>query len=153
MNAPAMSESGPDARVCVLTPKGRGAVSVVRVWGPRALETTDSAFRPARGARLAETIPGRLRLGRMGEGQGDEVVAVVVGSDPPEVEVHCHGGPAPVALVVAALVAAGAEWRQPVAWVRQRSRSAVAAEAEVDLARAPTVRVAEIPPGAGPGCA
>jgi tRNA modification GTPase len=137
--------SGPAAaRVCVLTPEGRGAVSVVRVWGPRALEVADAAFRPLRGARLSEIAPGRLRLGRMGAGLGDEVVAVVVETEPPEIEVHCHGGPAPVALVVEALVAAGAERRQPVAWVRHASRSAVAAEAEVDLARAPTVRTAEI---------
>jgi tRNA modification GTPase len=128
----------------VLTPEGRGAVSVVRVWGPRALEVADTVFRPARGEGLARSRPGRLRLGRIGAGLGDEVVAVVVGGSIPEVEVHCHGGPAPVALVVEALVAAGAERRQPVAWVRHASRSAVSAEAEVDLARAPTVRTAEI---------
>lgn len=141
---------GNPTRVCVLTPEGRGAVSVVRVWGPRALEIADAAFRPARGDRLAGTRPGRLRLGRMGKGAGDEVVAVVIGDDrgvgPPEVEVevHCHGGPAPVALVVEALVALGAERRQPVAWVRHAARSTIAAEARVDLARAPTVRTAEI---------
>jgi tRNA modification GTPase len=49
-----------------------------------------------------------------------------------------------VALVVEALVAAGAELRRPVAWVRHAARSAVTAEARVDLARAPTVRSAEI---------
>jgi tRNA modification GTPase len=49
-----------------------------------------------------------------------------------------------VALVAEALVALGAERRQPVAWVRQGARSTIAAEAQVDLARAPTVRTAEI---------
>jgi tRNA modification GTPase len=80
----------------------------------------------------------------MGHGLGDEVVAVVVDGEPPEVEVHCHGGPAPVALVVEALVATGAERRQPVAWVRHGARSVIAAEAQVDLARVTTVRTAEI---------
>ena len=80
----------------------------------------------------------------MGAGLGDEVVAVVVAADPPEVEVQCHGGPAAVALVVDDLVARGAERRQPVAWVRHAARSLIEAEAEVDLARAPTVRTAEI---------
>ncbi|MGE5756449.1 MAG: GTPase, partial [Planctomycetaceae bacterium] len=141
-----MTELQYPTRVCVLTPEGRGAVSVVRVWGSRGLEVADAAFRPVRGARLADAPPGRLRLGRMGAGPGDEVVAVVVAGagERPEVEVHCHGGPAPVALVVEALVAAGAERRQPVAWVRHEARSTIAAEAQVDLARAPTVRAAEI---------
>src|SRR5947209_8228098 len=105
----------PGARVCVLTPDGRGAVAVVRVWGPKALEIADASFRPVRNPRLAETPAGRLRFGRMGAGLGDEVVAVVVDRDPPEVEVHCHGGPAAVELVVEALVARGAERRRPVA--------------------------------------
>jgi tRNA modification GTPase len=131
-------------RVCVLTPEGRGAVAVVRVWGPNALEVVDTVFRPRRAISLARTAHGRLRLGRIGEGIGDEVVAVIVERNPPEVEIQCHGGPAPLAMVVDALEAAGAERRQPVAWVRHASRSAVAAEAEVDLARAPTVRSAEI---------
>src|SRR5690242_17245358 len=77
-------------RVCVLSPQGRGAVAVVRVWGPGSLEVADAAFRPARGIRLADSPVGRLRLGRMGAGLGDEVVAVVVAGDPPEVEIHCH---------------------------------------------------------------
>src|SRR5947208_2562147 len=94
----------PPARVCVLTPEGRGAVAVVRVWGPRALEIADTVFRPARGGRLAETPPDRPRFGRAGAGPGDEVVAVVVAGPTPQVEIHCHGGPAPVALVVEALV-------------------------------------------------
>ena len=63
---------------------------------------------------------------------------------PPEVELHCHGGPGAVAMVVQTLVAAGAESRRPVAWVRHQARSLIAAEAMVDLARAPTVKTAEI---------
>lgn len=132
------------ARVCVLTSQARGALAVVRVWGPRALDVADTAFRPARWIRLSATEPGRPRFGRVGAGLGDEVVAVVLRGEPPEVEVHCHGGPAPLALVVEAMVAAGAERRQASAWVRHGARSAVAAQARVDLARAPTLRTAEI---------
>jgi tRNA modification GTPase len=71
-------------------------------------------------------------------------VAVVIASDPPEVEIHCHGGSAAVALVVDALVARGAQRRQPGAWARHAGGSAIEAEALVDLARAPTLRTAEI---------
>ncbi len=139
-----MSLARAGARVCVLTPQGRGAVAVVRLWGPLALAVADAAFRPRRGPSLAETSPGRLRLGRMGAGIGDEVVAVVIASEPPEVEVYAHGGAAAVALVAEALVGEGAEMRRPVAWVRHDARYAIAAEARVDLVRAPTVRTAEI---------
>jgi tRNA modification GTPase len=137
-----------------LTPDGRGAVAVVRVWGPGALAVADAAFRPARtqSPSLAATPAGQLRLGRIGSGLGDEVVAVVLapaggsvdsGAEV-EVEIQCHGGAAAVGLVVDALVRQGAERRQPVAWVRHSARLAIEAEAQVDLARAPTLRAAEI---------
>ncbi|SIO12943.1 tRNA modification GTPase [Singulisphaera sp. GP187] len=134
----------PVARVCVLTPEGRGAIAVVRVWGPQAIDVANRAFRPIRGSSLAQSAPGRLRFGRVGADLGDEVVAVVVSANPPEVEIHCHGGSAALALVVNALETEGAERRQPVAWIRHASRSAVAAEADVDLMRAQTTRTAEI---------
>jgi tRNA modification GTPase len=138
----------PPARVCVLTPAARGAVAVVRVWGPRALEVAGAAFRPARGGPLSADAIGVPRFGRAGAGLGDEVVAVVVGGavagGPPEVELHCHGGPAPVELVVEALVAAGAERRRPLAWVRHAAGRAVEAQARADLARATTLRAAEV---------
>src|SRR5206468_2415111 len=97
----------PAPSIAVVTAPGRGAIALVRAWGEGALGVVDSAFRPARGGRLADSPPGRLRVGRIGAGLGDELVAVVIGGDPPEVEVQCHGGPAPVALVVEALVAGG----------------------------------------------
>src|SRR4051794_23591241 len=98
-------------RVCVLTPEGRGAIAVVRVWGPGAVAIAGAAFRPERGWSLAWSQPGRLRYGRIGAGVGDEVVAVVVGGVNLQVEIHCHGGAAAVAMVVQALEEAGAERR------------------------------------------
>jgi tRNA modification GTPase len=47
-------------------------------------------------------------------------------------------------MVIEALVGLGAERRQPSAWVRHAARTAIEAEALVDLARAPTLRTAEI---------
>ncbi len=130
----------------VLTAPGRGAIAVIRVWGPGAVAVADSAFRPVRGRRLAETPPGRLRVGRIGAGLGDEVVAVVIdeGGRPPEVEIQCHGGPAAIALVVEALGAAGAKTRSQRAWARHSAGSSLRAEASLALGSAPTVRVAEV---------
>ena len=128
----------------MLTPPGRGAIGVVRVWGAGAVETVDALFRPARGGSLSSSEPGALRFGRLGAGEGDEVVAVITGDDPPEVEVHGHGGSAAIALVVGAFVRAGVEVRQPSAWVRRAAGSVIEAEARVDLTLATTLRGAEI---------
>jgi tRNA modification GTPase len=127
-----------------LTGEGRGAIAVIRIWGARAIEVADAVFRPNRGLRLAETPPGRLRLGRIGEGPGDEVVAVVLKSETPAVEVQCHGGEAAVALVVAALEAAGAERCGQLDLAACLSGDSLAATALDLLARAPTVLTAEI---------
>lgn len=137
----------PPAYAALLTPEGRGAIAVVRVWGPGALEVADHAFRPLKGRRLAETKAGRTRLGRMGTGEGDEVVAFVVPEEPgrpPEVEVHGHGGVAAVAMVMEALRASGAEIRTSSDWLAWSSVSRLSFEARVDLPRAGTVRVAEM---------
>ncbi len=129
-------------RVAVLTGEGPGAVGVVRVWGEGALAVADAAFRPHRGGGLAATPAGRPRVGRVGSGVGDEVVAIVLSGSPPEVEIQGHGGPAAITMVLDALVAAGAEPARPSAWVRHASGSRLRAEAILDLPRAATLRAA-----------
>ena len=133
------------ARVAELSAPGRGAVATLRIWGPAALAVASAAFRPSHSARsLARTPVDRPRVGRIGAGVGDEVVAVVLALDPPEVQVQCHGGPAAVALVRDALVAAGAQPASPRAWARHSTGSTLRADAAVALAHAATARVAEI---------
>jgi len=138
----------PRARACVLTPKGRGAIAVIRIWGSDALLVADQVFRPAQGPPLARTRPGQPRYGRAGDATGDEVVALILPHpnqpDLLDVEFQCHGGASAINLVMAALEAAGAERRQPVAWVRHAAASPIQAEAEVDLAQAQTLKTAEI---------
>jgi len=130
----------------LLTAAGRGAIAVVRVWGPRAVEVADLIFRPNGSFRLAQCRDGRLRLGRIGEGLGDEVVAVKVHTEPPIVEFQCHGGTAAVALVLQSLEKAGAQpadIRSP-GGIQAETSDPIAALALVDLARAPTLPTAEI---------
>ena len=129
-------------RVAVLTGEGPGAVAVVRVWGEGALAVADAAFRPHRGAGLATTMPGRPRLGRVGIGVGDEVVAIVLPGDRPEVEIQGHGGSAAVAMVLEALIGAGASRARASAWVRHAAGSRTRAEAQFDLPHAATARAA-----------
>jgi tRNA modification GTPase len=129
-----------------LTADGSGAIAVVRLWGPKAIEVAAAAFRPNHGGPLAPRTAGRLRLGRIGHGAGDEVVAVVLGGEVPIVEIHCHGGAAAVALAMDALEAAGARRCDTarVADAASASSDPLAALALFDLARAQTIRTAEI---------
>jgi tRNA modification GTPase len=141
---PGVSARQGGAFVGRLTAPGRGAIAVLRVWGPSAVAIADAVFRPHRGARLAETPRGQLRLGRIGHGIGDEVVAVVLGGDPPAVEVQCHGGAAAITLVCEALHAAGATLAEETRIVGQISHDPITRDALADLALAPTVATAEI---------
>ena len=133
-------------RVCVLTASARGALGVVRIWGPRAVEVADLAFKPAKAQGLAQGPRDRPRFGRVGVGQGDEVVAVIHGDGtaPPEVEFHCHGGPEPIALVLSAVIDRGAERSTPSGWLTRSDDCPITSEAMADLANAPTLRSSEI---------
>jgi tRNA modification GTPase len=132
------------AFVCVLTPDGRGAIAVVRVWGPDAIDVTNAVFRSYGKFKLAQTAPGRLRLGRIGDALGDEVVAVVLEAAVPTVEVQCHGGTTAVELVVSAFEKAGAQRCKSWQVTEQAANDRLAAEALNDLPHALTLLTAEI---------
>ena len=128
----------------VLTADGRGAVAVVRIWGPSAVGLVDSLFRPHRGAALGLTPTGRLRFGRAGVGVGDEVVAVRIEGATPTVEIHCHGGIAAIASVTRSLEDAGAVRHVDDSHGDETIADRIRALASEDLAAAPTLRTAEI---------
>ncbi|QDV37493.1 GTPase [Tautonia plasticadhaerens] len=130
----------------LLTAESRGAIAVIRIWGDGAVAVADAAFRPNRGPSLAASPTGRPRVGRVGEGTGDEVVAVVVdGHDGhPEAEIQCHGGPAAVSLAVEAVVVAGAARRASESWLTRRAPTTIRAQAEYELGFAETGRSAMI---------
>ncbi len=130
-------------RAAVVTPAGAGAIAVALVWGERALAVVDAVFLPSSGASLAATRPGRPRLGRLGrEGLGDQVVVVVEG--PCAVEIQCHGGCAAPRAVMRALAQAGAMAVESDLAVIQTAASAIQAQANLDLARAATLKSAQI---------
>lgn len=139
-----MNQPANGASTAVLTADGRGAIAVVRIWGPDAVQVADAAFRPRRGRRLALSPRGRPRVGRIGASLGDEVVAILTRDEPPEVEVQCHGGPAAVALVLDALRGSGAIVVEAERWLARHGPARVTCEAALDLTRASTVAAAEI---------
>lgn len=138
-----MTVSGRDATThsAVLTSRGRGAVAVVVVWGPRATEVLRSRFLAASVGwerRPAES----LCLGRWGGPEGEEVL--VRRKHEHEVEVHCHGGNAAVEALLASLADAGAPPAAAQAWREIRVADPIRRAAEADLSQAPTERTAAI---------
>jgi tRNA modification GTPase len=91
----------------VLTPSGRGAIATIRVSGARAMsivsELLQTGSRPALANRPARTIV----FGRWGDEAGEELVASCLHAE--QVEIHCHGGVAAVARIVADLERCGCE--------------------------------------------
>lgn len=146
-------DSGTSASI--LTADGPGAIAVVRVWGPRAIEAADSLFRPARPPSLLATRPGRPRFGTFGPDPGEEVVVIVLPASPPSLEIHCHGGFAAVRRVCDLL---GAEipsgWtplafripdgREGPSYAINIAETDLAFEAQAALMHATTLRVAQI---------
>ncbi|NLS95935.1 MAG: GTP-binding protein [Planctomycetaceae bacterium] len=134
----------PPLRVVLLTPPGRGAVATVRVEGSGACERVDLRFEAASHRVVAELAGHRLAFGRfrLGEGVYDEVI--VRRPEKNVVEIHCHGGPAVVERLMAALVAEDGERISPEAWIRSVHSSPIVAAAHSALGRATTLRAAAV---------
>lgn len=110
-----------DTIVAIATAPGRGALAIVRMSGPRALEI---------GERLVRPWPPEARhatLGRVSDSRGellDEGIVVFyrapasfTGED--AVEITTHGGPIAPASIAAALVAEGARPAEPGEFTRR----------------------------------
>jgi tRNA modification GTPase len=109
---------GTDTIAALATPYGAGAVAVVRMSGPQAVEIGDRVFRGRR--PVAEVPSGRVSHGRI-ERDGvvlDEVLLTVfraprsyTGED--TVEISGHGGVVVAQSVLQALLGAGARMAEP----------------------------------------
>jgi tRNA modification GTPase len=137
-----------DTYAACLTPAGAGAIATIALWGPRAWDVVRELFQSR--ARTSPKLPaaaetGRIWLGRLGEAVSEEVVLSVRRTEPaPLVEVHCHGGPEVVRLLLETFAARGVRrsaWQDLDRWITgDRLRSLAAAA----LVRAHTVRTAAI---------
>jgi len=82
--------------VSVLTAVSAGAIAVVQVAGPAALQIAETLFRPRSGKRFSEYRPGCLAYGDVRDGAGrliDDGLALRGGSDRRQwVQIHLHGG-------------------------------------------------------------
>ncbi|MEF2229314.1 MAG: tRNA uridine-5-carboxymethylaminomethyl(34) synthesis GTPase MnmE, partial [Pseudodesulfovibrio sp.] len=104
-----------DTIAAVATPPGEGGVGIVRVSGPQSRALALALFR-AKNPAFADFTPYRMHYGRLLDREGrvlDDVLAVFMpgpnsftGED--VAELHCHGGRAVLAAVLAELTARGA---------------------------------------------
>ena len=91
----------------VLTPPGRGGIAVIRCSGPDCERVLRACFRPTTDGAALPPV-GELAYGHIADADGrplDEVI--LCRAAPAAWEVNCHGGPAAVAAVCAALSALG----------------------------------------------
>jgi len=148
--------------VACLTPAGTGAIAVLAVRGPQALDVVALLFL-ASGGRQPPVVSARtgfadhggltpparqercFYLGKFGEEAKDDVVLVVKQVEPvPWVELHCHGGREVVKLLIETLQRHGV---REITWseflIRSES-STLRGAALAQLAQARTVRTAAI---------
>lgn len=130
-----------NATCSLLTPAGRGAVAVVEVAEADRESVVDGLFVAASGQQLARQPFDTIRFGRWGGEQGEEVVVV---RRRQAVEIHCHGGRAASAAILANLVARGARNLTPQEWLIGREPSLIRRAAHQALQQATTQRVALI---------
>ncbi len=141
----------PTVRAALLTPAGRGGITVVAVVGPGALRAVWRRFRPKSGVTGGQARPGKLYYGHFTDGRGepiDEVLVAVLSAEPEQVEVNCHGGIVPSQLVLRELAGLGVEvisWAQlpPEAHLTPGA-DLIQREAHQALVHAPTARAAEM---------
>jgi tRNA modification GTPase len=94
--------------VACLTPPGAAAIATLAVRGPQAWEVVRSLFRPRSGPPPMELAPERFAVGWLGQELADEVVVAIKRREPvPWVEIHCHGGPQVIRLLIEQLQAHG----------------------------------------------
>ncbi|MGD9858009.1 MAG: GTPase, partial [Planctomycetaceae bacterium] len=127
--------------VRVLTPAGRGAVATLRVRGDlRFLDEPPPLFRAAHQQPVSQLPLGRVTFGAWGAPPGEEVV--LCRTTDTELEIHCHGGAAAVARIVADLTAQGCQV-SGTAFDEGADRDLLDWECRRAVSRATTLRTAD----------
>ena len=143
VSASSSNASSPTA--ALLTPRGRGAVATIQLHGDVSLLDNGDAplFQAANGQLAANQPLQRIVFGRWGSTQDgqppEEIVVCRTASD--TVEIHCHGGDAASARILADLERRGCEIVTAFDLSKQRT-STFEAECLDAVSRAVTLRTA-----------
>ncbi|CAM2060325.1 tRNA modification GTPase MnmE [Desulfovibrionales bacterium] len=123
---PAANDGQNTTIAAIATPLGRSGIGIIRLSGPTSLSILSVLFRPSRG-NITDNEPWRLIHGTVHNLAGhllDDILAVYMpgprtytGED--VVELHCHGGPAILANVLATVLATGAVTAGPGDFTRR----------------------------------
>ncbi len=110
-----------DSTICALATPGHGAIAVIRVSGPAAIQITEVIFQSATsGKRLEEQEPNTIHFGTIRDGEEivDEILISLfkaphsyTGED--SIEISCHGSPYIQQKILELLVKQGAEPARP----------------------------------------
>ena len=131
-----------DSIAAISTPTGAGAIGVLRLSGPRAVEIAEKCFKPLGPKGLTDHAPRRLVYGDLLDREGRPIDRVLctysrgpasyTGED--TAELHCHGAPMVLSLGLEALFAQGARQAGPGEFTRRAFLNG-----KLDLAQAEAV--------------
>lgn len=131
-----------DTIAAISTPPGPGAIGVLRLSGPRAIQIAEQCFRPLGPRALGEHAPHALVYGDLLDRGGQPIDRILctysrgpvsyTGED--TVELHCHGSPMVLSLGLDALFARGARQAGPGEFTRRAFLNG-----KLDLAQAEAV--------------
>ena len=79
-----------ETSACVVTPAGRGGISVIVMRGPKSSRVLEKIFRPVKSHKNAP--PGALQLGSIID-NGREIDQAIVSRNGETIEINIHGGP------------------------------------------------------------
>lgn len=140
-----------DTIAAIATAVGVGGIGIVRISGKEALAVADRVFRSKSGMKVSEQPSYSARYGEVIDSESGEVIdeALALVMRAPRsytredvVELHCHGGPLPLSLVLQTVVKAGARVAEPGEFTQRaffNGRIDLAqAEAVCDIIRAQT---------------
>ena len=132
-----------DSTICALATAGHGAISIIRVSGPDAIQITETIFQSAaREKSLAEQAPNTIHFGTIHKGEEllDEVLVSLfraphsyTGED--SVEISCHGSPYIQQQILELLLSQGAEPARPGEFTQRAFLNG-----KIDLTQAEAVR-------------
>jgi tRNA modification GTPase len=140
-----------DTIAAISTPKGEGAIAIVRLSGDKAIEISDKLFRGVGGKRLMDVLSHTIHYGHLVDpktGLVAEEVMVSVMKGPKTftkedvVEINCHGGLVSVNRVLQLVLNNGAQLAEPGEFTKRAFLNGridlSQAEAVIDLIRAKT---------------
>jgi tRNA modification GTPase len=135
----------------IATAPGEGAIGIIRMSGPVAIEITDRFFRGINGKRAGDILSKQVAYGHIVDPDNEEIideVLLLIMRGPKSytredvVEIHCHGGPVPMKKILALTLQYGARLSEPGEFTKRAFLNGrldlSQAEAVMDIIRAKT---------------